>query len=268
MSKQPIDPVLSQVDDLPPPYTSTVDEAFASSQSAVPSPSLFTPQLSNLRHLIHSQQAAHTSAREERDNQILALLVPHVEDFISSIATFTPTPTKAEAILVPSDAVGHEWQLSDEQETGEGEIRQVILVERHNKLRGDTKRALGPEDGASHGGAGSALWWNDEDMARRLAKHLQPHKNTPERIVTSSQSKPSPKQESKPSRWKLFTKGTAPETQASTSAAPSTSNHVPTEDAVMTTKAEEVTFRRENDFGIWESNTGWGILVRVRLQRQ
>ena len=267
MSKQPIDPVLSQVDDLPPPYTSTADEAFSSSPSAIPVPSLFTSQLSNLRHLIHSQQAAHTSAREERDNQILALLVPHVEDFISSIATFSPTPSKAEAILVPSDAVGHEWQLSDEQETGEGEIRQVILVEQHNKLRGDTKRTSGPDDGASHGAAGSALWWADEDMARRLAKHLQPHKNTPERIATSSQPTPPPKQESKPSRWKLFSRGAAPETPASTSTAPSTSKHVPTEDAIMTTKAAEVTFRRENDFGIWESNTGWGIVVRVRLQR-
>jgi hypothetical protein len=39
------------------------------------------------------------------------------------------------------------------------------------------------------------------------------------------------------------------------------------DDAVkMTVRAEEVTFRRENDFGVWESMSGWGIVVTVRVR--
>lgn len=32
----------------------------------------------------------------------------------------------------------------------------------------------------------------------------------------------------------------------------------------MTVRAEEVSFRRENELGIWESRNGYGIVVRVR----
>jgi hypothetical protein len=39
------------------------------------------------------------------------------------------------------------------------------------------------------------------------------------------------------------------------------------DDAVkMTVRAEEVTFRKENEFGLWESKTGWGIVVTVRMK--
>jgi hypothetical protein len=43
---------------------------------------------------------------------------------------------------------------------------------------------------------------------------------------------------------------------------------LPVEEAVvMTVRPEEVTFRRENEFGIWESKNGYGLVVRVRTRR-
>ena len=35
----------------------------------------------------------------------------------------------------------------------------------------------------------------------------------------------------------------------------------------MTVRAEEVTFRKENDFGVWESRSGFGIVIVVKVAR-
>jgi hypothetical protein len=35
----------------------------------------------------------------------------------------------------------------------------------------------------------------------------------------------------------------------------------------MVVRADEVTFRKENDFGVWESRTGYGIVVRIRVKK-
>jgi hypothetical protein len=258
MSKQPIDSPPPEADDLPPPYSPSSSAALPPRQPSSASPSLFTSQLSNLRQ----QVSANTSARQARDSQILSHLVPYIEDFISSIATFDPTPTRAEAILLPSGAVGHDWQLSDEHETRDGEIREVILVQRHDKLRSDAAGSSKAAYPSSSSASDTDLWWSDETMARRLSKHLQPEKPAAERAAP--QPAPPPKQEKKPSRWKIFSKESYIEARAPSASAP---NREPTEDVTMTAKAEEVTFRHENNFGIWESTTGWGIIVQIKLHR-
>ncbi|KAI9154936.1 hypothetical protein HJFPF1_07497 [Paramyrothecium foliicola] len=268
MSKQPIEPSFPPADDLPPPYTSSPNDIFNPSTVSAPAPSLFTSQLSNLRHQIHSQQAARVSAREEKDSQLLALLAPHVEDFLSSIATFNPTPSRAEAILLPSEAVSEEWQLSDEQETRPGEIREVFLVQRHDKFINDGKGASQSSYGGSSSADDANLWWADEKMARRLARHLQPERGNQQIASPVPQPASIPRQEKKPSKWKFFSRESAAESTASSSRAPVLSNQAALNEVTMSTRAEEVTFRKENDFGIWESKTGWGIVVQVRLPRQ
>ncbi|KAK0648628.1 hypothetical protein B0T16DRAFT_408531 [Cercophora newfieldiana] len=35
----------------------------------------------------------------------------------------------------------------------------------------------------------------------------------------------------------------------------------------MTVQADEVTFRKENDFGVWESRSGFGIVVTIRVKK-
>lgn len=281
MSKQP--PTMDE--DLPPPYSAaaTLSTPDIPHDAAPSQSSLFAGHLSSLRSQIASEEAAYTSARDHRDSQTLALLVPHVEELLSSIAALRPPPTLVEATFVPEDAVGQGWRFTDVDHRRPGEVAKLIRVERDLKLEGDRKPAPRANDtgeprrsefdewGRFDDGDDvpsnpeTTLWWSDEDMARRLARHLQPDRPTASvdrqtvraQVVQNKESK-------KASRWSLFKKD---EPQPPPSFAAPARARDDGEDIAMTVGAEEVTFRKENDMGIWESKTGWGLVVRVRIRK-
>lgn len=146
-------------------------------------------------------------------------------------------------------------------------------------------------DPSSHAAAG-ALWWRDEDMARRLARHLQPPAppdappvplQTPVQAVVEERL---PAQKEKKS-W-FWGKKRSGSSSTSASAAEPARTAVETgkgkgegdaaQDAAkdargsgrggakMSVTAEEVAFRTENDFGIMESVRGWGVVVVVHVK--
>ncbi|KAH7320687.1 hypothetical protein B0I35DRAFT_477254 [Stachybotrys elegans] len=274
MSKDNVDEAF----DLPPPY-SNLDPASVPPQ---PSPSIFSSHLASLRASILADEIARASARDERDNQLLALLLPHVEHILSSISAMSPAPSLAEAIIIPEDAADEAWKLSDEgierpgavgpgiRSPGNAVVTRVVRVRTQAKKDGSSDRYEPPRETSDWAWTGSSgddvslsptAWWTDEALARRLARSLQP-KNP----ISETAPRPPP-QQSKPeksSRWKLF--GGSKPSSSSSSAAPDPRPQWDNEVA-MTVKAEEVTFRKENDFGIWESKTGWGLVMRVRLLR-
>ncbi|KAK4076923.1 uncharacterized protein Triagg1_3890 [Trichoderma aggressivum f. europaeum] len=254
--------------DLPPPYSPSANptsSASAQHSDARPS-SIFSSHVAGLRSEITASQAARASARDDRDSYVLSLIVPYMEYFLSSISEIHPTPRLAEATFVPDAAIGEGWKFSDEDERRAGEFRTLIRV-RENTKKGDgqTKKKTdgyalseGGDDGTS-----PSLWWENEDMARRLAKHLQPQrpasipKNTQSiRDRCASQANGSKKS----GIWGLFKKSDEPVRPAPPAA------EEPKDDVVMTAKAEQVTFRKENEFGLWETLTGFGIVVRVRIR--
>lgn len=208
-------------DDLPPPYTPTA-----------PDHGLFTSHLYGIHSQVQSSDAG--------DNQILATLVDPVESFLASIANIRPAPKLVEAAFVPEEALGPGWKLTNEGDRHKGEVTRVMRVRRSMKGGMDRKDKHSENQGSAGEERGfadwgrfddevssnpddeAALWWSDEDLARRLARHLQP---------ASPQALPNRSQE-----------------------------------ASMTVHADEVTFRRENEMGIWESKTGWGIVVQVSLR--
>lgn len=219
--------------------------------------------------------------RDQQDGQILALMVPHVEDLLESLASMDPSPVLAEMTLVPDSVVGEGWRCSDENQTNRREeVKTVVrVVDDRAKNLGDDKKVTGekpriPKERGFDGwgtweddqksASESDLWWSDEVMARRLAKYLQPAPRVHRQAVKAHVEEA--REAKKSSRWSLFKKEertpAAAPPQAQT-AADSTED----EDATMTVRAEEVTFRRENEMGIWESRTGWGIVVRVRLRQ-
>ncbi|KAJ6439322.1 NAD-dependent epimerase/dehydratase family protein [Purpureocillium lavendulum] len=245
------------MDDLPPPYSAGPSTPSSVPVSSLPvlsqssSSSLFTHHLSSLRSQIANEQAARASARDLSDARLLALLVPCVEDLLASIAAVHPPPRLVESALVPAAAVGPDWHFSDQDERRDGELRSVVRVE--PEVKGDSKR---PADEGT-------MWWDDEDTARRLAKFLCPEGPVPnlERLAVRAHVK----EAKKASRWGVFKRDAPqPSTLPPRQAAP-TKSPTAEEDISMVVEADEVTFRRENEMGIWESRTGWGILVRVRL---
>lgn len=290
-------------DDLPPPYYST--EASSSTAQQPPAhltpitptsqSSLFASHLTSLRSQILSERAARSCARDQHDSFVLALLVPEVEVLLASIATIHPPPRLVETTIVPAATVGLAWEFSDHDEGRPGEVRRVLRLEQggggsklamdrkggsvdDNKTMARSKEGLDDrsgwkdEAGSSDAQSTSALWWADESMARRLAKHLQPDRPTAsvDRQIVKAHVAQN-KEAQKSSRWSLFRKNgptPQPEQKASEMGA-STGNSSRTamaEDVTMSVKAEEVTFRRENAMGIWETSTGWGIVVRVRIR--
>jgi hypothetical protein len=253
--------------DLPPPYSPS-----ANPSSSIPAQqhldpqsysSIISSQVANLRTQISASQAYRASVTDDRDSYVLSIIFPLVDEFISSISEIYPTPRLAEATLVPDAAVSDAWKFNDEDDKRDGEYRTLIRVREEAKKKdgNDEKKEWPLEKGSgstnsANDGASSTLWWDSESTALRLAKHLQP-----QRPASSSTDAPVVKDRSskKSGIRSLFRKSEdTPQNIAS-------KEERPVERVTMTTRAEEVTFRKENEFGIWETKTGWGIVLRVRI---
>lgn len=233
-------------DDLPPPYTASTTSSSSSSQG------LLTSHLSTLR--------AHAEiTRDVDDSRLLARISDSIEELLTSVLAKSQkhqNPRVIEAIAVPSSAINSQWELSDTEDRESGKLARIVSVEIREKGSGDEKKQ--PQDSQSTDGEWSArdasrrgfdawgrwnddagrssdsdesmLWWNDESLAKRLARYLHPPQ--------------------------------APQAMAGSSSTAATRM----EGAVsMTARAEEATFRRENEMGLWESKTGWAIMVRFRF---
>lgn len=120
-------------------------------------------------------------------------------------------------------------------------------------------------------------WFRDEDMARRVAAYLRPEPNLERQHVQAVVAERKAAKESK-SPWGRLGLGGSSRKKAAAAAAeqqqPSPSPTSPgragaaDDDSVkMTVRADEVTFRRENEMGLWESRSGFGIVVTLRISR-
>ncbi|KAK4222541.1 hypothetical protein QBC38DRAFT_80193 [Podospora fimiseda] len=119
-------------------------------------------------------------------------------------------------------------------------------------------------------------WFKDEDMARRLATYLRPEVNVERKQVAKQvvENKKAVAAE-RGSIWGRWGRGGKKEKEQRESVlgptgltgivapGPAVENR---EDGVkMSVRAREVTFRKENDFGVWEGRSGFGIVVTVRV---
>ncbi|KAK3317466.1 hypothetical protein B0T19DRAFT_292698 [Cercophora scortea] len=111
----------------------------------------------------------------------------------------------------------------------------------------------------------------DEQMARRLANYLRPEPNLARRHVQAVVENTS----SSKSGWR-WGRGSSQKQTSSSSPSPVSSMSSGTtfgsgaemdERVSMIVRAEEVTFRKENEFGVWESLSGFGIVVTVKVRR-
>ncbi|KAB5582288.1 hypothetical protein GE09DRAFT_263138 [Coniochaeta sp. 2T2.1] len=116
-----------------------------------------------------------------------------------------------------------------------------------------------------------AYWFRDEAMARRLAAYLQPKE-----VVKTERREIQKEVQTQKEKKGLFggwgRKGGASDAKP----APAGTNakgaavgpKLEMEGVTMTVRAQEVTFRRENEFGVWESLSGFGVVVSVRVRRR
>lgn len=139
------------------------------------------------------------------------------------------------------------------------------------------------------------LWWKDEDFAQRLASYIQPERGHTSKPTIQSpvqiaveRSTPAEKsnknwgltwvRKNSPSPANTLSSRTVslPGTREGESIRPGTIEARNMAGVVrgeldngkraqMNTAAEYVAFRRENEFGIWESISGWAIIVTVKI---
>lgn len=131
-----------------------------------------------------------------------------------------------------------------------------------------SRSQLGPEEAWN--------WFATPVLARRIASLLRPEptlaRKTVQAAVESPKSPTSPS--SKKSGFGSFFRRSSSKSEPQT---PTPTERVITpvrhgamleEDRItMTVRAEEVTFRRENEFGLWESVGGWGVVVSIKVGR-
>ncbi|KAK1493081.1 hypothetical protein CCUS01_13903 [Colletotrichum cuscutae] len=279
--------------DLPPSYNEATTSYHSS--SSLNHNSSVSVTLNNLSFLLRETQAQQTARDTVTTTTLLPLLTPHITSLLTRLGTTPHPPISTELYLVPAAAVGPEWIIASDADPKAGQVAEVIRVESEpdpdSKGRGDTK---GQSTGSASGNAvvGSSYefdewgrwdddvntgastsregewWWSDEGLARRLAKRLQPEPKLDRTVVRAVVEEA--KEDKKAGRWGLFRAGTDPSSSPSLSSSgppPSRQFMKPTspsttfeENVSMTVHGEEVTFRRENEMGIWESMRGFGIV--------
>jgi hypothetical protein len=282
MSKAPYRNDFGDNDDLPPPYSAEDEPSSRAANEAT----RFSSHLGNLRQQIDLEQASRSLLRDQIDDQILALIIPHLEEILSSIATIHPAPKLVVATFVPAEAVT-DWTPVEDDGYPCGEVHKTVRVKRFSKGAGGSKESPEPtaeqsagrefdgwgrwneeNDSRSAAKSETQLWWSNENMARRLAKYLQPRGKQSIQVEKSASSVSKEGKQAQSSGVRNILgkiTSTFPEPLVSGNTPMASSSTQGNPDVTLTVGAEEVTFRKENDFGLWESMTGWGIVARVRL---
>ncbi|KUI59396.1 hypothetical protein VP1G_06640 [Cytospora mali] len=193
------------------------------------------------------------SQQNDDEHRVVERLAQYIAEFIRNIPTSVfytqkhQRPLLAELILVPADAVPatQGWVLSDlgQRKANAAHVR-VVEVNSHDKEKEeytDRKdlRSAGETfwgDGGTEGDEGDLMWWRKEDLADRLASKIRDF------------LQPDEKDNPPPRNGIHF------------------GNTDSSSDVVRTTiQTEGVTFRRENDMGLWESSSGWVIDLTIML---
>lgn len=183
---------------------------------------------SHLSNLLGSV-SSQTSTND--DGRILAALVDPIDNFITQASNIRPTPKVVEGTFVPEEALSSEWTLADEGEKHKGELTKAVRVKTRSK---DTKLAKEQSSWGSEGSSSSIKEFDD----------------------WGRWDEPGSSAATEDTLWWTDEDLTL-----------RLAEHIqPTTLKGMDVRAEHVTFRRENEMGIWESKSGWGLVVRLQLQ--
>jgi len=271
-SKQPF-PSFEENDTAPPSYSETLFSTTISSSSQPYSAQIHS-QLSTLSTQIHALQTQKSLLSTYQDARLLSILAPHITDYLSD---FGKTGLqKGTLILIPAQgledksAVPCDYDFRDPRE-----YDRVVRVSGRRSGKEDRDSEVYEIDGEDQ-----RWFWQDEELAKRLAAALQPPPDPRE-----AELPPRPVETSSPSTSRSFwgrkksLAKTQPEQRTPVVAEVKgdiggavyddvktgySGDGSATGDKVrMDVKAEEVVFRTENEFGIFGTEKGYGIVVKL-----
>ncbi|KAH8601225.1 hypothetical protein B0O99DRAFT_251703 [Bisporella sp. PMI_857] len=249
----------------PPSYTDTITSPPSSSQQSTDkSPttsqvysSQIQDQLTSLTSQISSIQNQKSIITYAADQKVLSILTAHIQRYLTDFANSglrIGSLTLVTATACPDPNV----LPANHDMVAPGTFYRVVRV------RGKEVEA---EDGQE------GLWWEDEEMARRLAGYLRPASRVKraEPVRQQVQKAVETTVEKTPSSgggffgWgrKKSSTVTPPVTERGDVSAPPPPPP-PKEDSVqMKIGVEEVTFSVEDEYGLYEAYNGWGIVVNL-----
>jgi hypothetical protein len=130
-------------------------------------------------------------------------------------------------------------------------------------------------------GGGQKWFWRDEDMANRLADYLRPAPGQrtielPPRKEEIAAQLQQAEASSNSGKWSWSRKKSVakaaerpPLVESSNDTKVASDVKMPSRDSedkvLMDVNAEEVVFRTENDFGIYGTERGWGIVLKLKV---
>jgi hypothetical protein len=271
-SKEASLPLTDAEEAAPPSYTEPICN-FPSSTSQYYSAKIQT-QLLSLTTQISTFQTQRSLLSQAQDEKILSLLAAEIQTFFSDFAA--SGKQRGTLILVPASA------LPDQS------ARPVEYDFRDPREYDGVARVRDREAVDGVGGWNEDLWyWRDEEMAGRLAAYLRPapppdlarKEWSPRKEETEIKASEQAQEQAESSgrwRWGRMKRATRRSGESPILVEDRRDAKVyPGEDmatssgedrVLMDVNADEVTFRTENDLGLFETQTGWAIVLKLKIE--
>ena len=255
-------------DSAPPSYSETISSKYTPDASTSQYYSLqIQSQLHTLTTQISSLQTQKSLLSHAQDEKILSLLTHQIQLYLSDFAK--TGLQKGTLILVPAQGLEDQNALPMEYDFKDpDEYDRVVRIR--------------DKEEAEYGG-GQKWFWRDEDMAIRLAEYLRP-KPDPRTMelpprkeeVAAQQQQAEASSSSGSGKWSWGRKKSIakaaerpPLVESRNDTKIASDIKMPSRDSedqvLMDVKAEEVVFRTENDFGIFGTERGWGVVLKLKV---
>ena len=223
-------------------------------------------QLNTLLNDIRTTTQQKSLLQTSKGSKLLSLLTPPISSFLTNFAT--SGLQKGTLILVPASGMKDETALPVDyifSDNAHEYTKYVRVSDEDSERRIEEFRREKQKFGYGYvaedeNGEGEDLWWwNDEVMAKRLASQLRPVQKAAERELPARPVVNKDIGSSKSSFWSRSKRK-----EKEVEKVPVTTERKQ-DKVVMDVEAEEVSFRLENDCGLYESKVGYGIVVRLKV---
>ncbi|RXG42024.1 hypothetical protein VDGE_07597 [Verticillium dahliae] len=230
--------------DAPPSYNEAIFSSPSSSSPPSPSPTTVSAHLATLPARLRARRPA----LDTHDQDLLTLLIPDVQAHLAALHAAprrgAPPPRAGQLTLVPAAAVPASWHPSEKAD-GPDELWQTVRVRDGKGVVCDSASDDGDVPAAASASAREfdewGRWEDDAGEGGAAAKKGSWWWRDEELAIRlAGLLRPDGRR------------------------GPALGGRTGDE---MKVTAEEVSFRRENEMGLWESMNGWAVVVRITVRR-
>lgn len=242
-------------DAAPPSYSETITSSYhpSASTSQYYSSQIQT-QLQDLTSQVSALNTQQSLLAHAKDEKILSILTPHIQSYLSDFAK--TGLQKGALILVPSAALEDQKALPTDYDFRSPEEYDRVVRVRDKETDVD----------------GHDTWfWKDENMAKRLAGYLRPPLDPRAAELPQRREEIAAQASASPSSSRGFwgrrksPKSVPQQVLLDEKTSSAKQSKESDDNVVMRVVSEEVCFRTQNAFGMYGTESGWGIVVKLHV---